>query len=765
MSRILVALISMAPMLASAIDESELLPPEQAFPATAAALGPERIEASWDIAEGYYLYQHRLAVTTTTAGIELGEPVLPPGTEKEDEFFGRVVTYRTRVTAEIPVLKRPAGITPVVLDLGSQGCADVGVCYPPMSQSTVLELPLMAQAKPAQTLPAAAVPAAPASQRLQNLLGGGSNSLGIAGDDLLPPDEAFMPTAESTDGRSIRIKWRIADGYYLYRDKIGLALTEADGVELGTVTTPEGEEKEDEFFGRIQVYYGSAEATAQLQRTQPDATEVVLKAEYQGCADIGVCYPPMEQTIPVLLRAIPAAEAATEAAPNGTAPAQAATTDLDALLGSPQPVAEQDRLAESLAQGGLLTVATFFGLGLLLAFTPCVFPMIPILSGIIVGQGKDITVRRALLLSLIYVLAMALTYTVAGILAGLFGQNLQALFQQTWILVVFAIVFVLLSLSMFGFYELQLPSTLQTRLAAMSNRQQGGNYLGVAIMGFLSALIVGPCVAPPLAGALIYIGQTGDAVLGGLALFALSMGMGAPLLVIGASAGKFLPRAGAWMDAIKAVFGVGLLAVAIVLLERVLPAAVSMVLWGLLMIGSAVYLRAFEAVEGGWSRLWRGLGLALAVYGGLMLVGAAMGGRDTLQPLRGVFGGGAAHQELTFKRIKSSADLDREIAAAVAAGRPVMVDFYADWCVSCKEMEKYTFSDPAVITALSPAVLLQADVTANDAEDQALLARFDLIGPPTILFFGTDGAERPGYRTVGFVPANEFREHVQAAIR
>ena len=761
MSRIFIALIAMAPLFASAIDEAELLPPEVAFPATAAALGPERIEASWDIAEGYYLYQHRLAVTTTTEGVELGEPVLPPGTEKEDEFFGRVVTYRTRVTAEIPVMKRPPGATQVALDLGSQGCADLGVCYPPMSQSVAIELPLIAQAEPAQTLPAQALPAAPASQRLQNLLGGGSENLGIAGDDLLPPDEAFMPMAESTDGRSIRVKWRIADGYYLYRDKMGLTLTEADGVELGPVATPEGEEKEDEFFGRIQVYYGSAEATAPLQRTQADATEVVLKAEYQGCADIGVCYPPMEKTIPVLLRAIGAAEAA----PTSALPTQASERSLDALLGSQQPVAEQDRLARNLAQGGLLTVATFFGLGLLLAFTPCVFPMIPILSGIIVGQGKDITVRRALLLSLIYVLAMALTYTVAGVLAGLFGQNLQALFQQTWILVVFAIVFVLLSLSMFGFYELQLPSALQTRLATLSNRQQGGNYLGVAIMGFLSALIVGPCVAPPLAGALIYIGQTGDAVLGGMALFALSMGMGAPLLVIGASAGKFLPRAGAWMDAIKAVFGVGLLAVAIVLLERVLPPAVSMVLWGLLMIGSAVYLRAFEAVTGGWSRLWRGLGLALAVYGALMLVGAAMGGRDTLQPLRGVFGGSAAHQELIFKRIKSSADLDREIAAAVAAGRPIMVDFYADWCVSCKEMEKYTFSDSAVITTLSPAVLLQADVTANDAEDQALLARFDLIGPPAILFFGSDGAERPGYRTVGFIPANDFREHAQAAIR
>jgi thiol:disulfide interchange protein DsbD len=660
---------------------------------------------------------------------------------------------------EIPIVSRPPGSITLNLELESQGCADLGVCYPPQSQAASLDLPLLAQADPQ-----ALEPTLPASERLQNLLGGGTPSLGIAGDELLPPDEAFFPTAESTDGRSIDVKWRIADGYYLYRDKIGLELSDADGVQISSVETPEGEEKEDEFFGRIQVYYGAAEAVARLDRSQLDPTETMLRVEYQGCADLGVCYPPMEKTIPVLLSGITAAEAA-EATPPPTAPPD--TASADATQPGPPMVAEQDRLAQNLAQGGLLTIGTFFGLGLLLAFTPCVFPMIPILSGIIVGQGEGITVRRALLLSLIYVVAMALTYTVAGVLAGLFGQNLQVLFQQTWILIVFAAVFVLLSLSMFGFYELQFPSSWQSRLSELSNRQESGTYLGVGIMGFLSALIVGPCVAPPLAGALIYIGQTGDAVLGGTALFALSMGMGAPLLVLGASAGKLLPRAGAWMDAVKAVFGVGLLAVAIVLLERVLPVAVSMVLWGLLMIGAAVYMGAFESVGPGWPRLWRGLGLALAAYGVLMLIGAAAGGRDTVQPLRGVLGSGpgAVHQELVFNRIKSSDDLDREIAAANAASRPVMLDFYADWCVSCKEMEKYTFSDPDVMQALSRAVLLQADVTANDADDQALLRRFDLIGPPSILFFGVDGVERTAYRTVGFMRAAAFRAHVEAAIR
>jgi len=354
------------------------------------------------------------------------------------------------------------------------------------------------------------------------------------------------------------------------------------------------------------------------------------------------------------------------------------------------------------------------------------------------------------------------------------GRSLQATFQKPWILGVCAFIFVLLALSMFGLYELQLPSRWQSRLSEASNRQQGGKYTGVAIMGLLSALIVGPCVAPPLAGALIYIGQTGDAVLGGIGLFALAMGMGAPLLLIGASAGKLLPRAGAWMDAIKAVFGVGMLAVAIVLLERIIPPAVAMVLWGTLMITSAIYmgaLRQLPVEATGWSRLWKGLGFTLLVYGALMLVGAAAGGRDTVQPLRGIgfsAGGGAAAQsgELHFRRIKTLADLEREVASASADGRPVMLDFYADWCVSCKELERYTFSDPAVHAALKDFVLLQADVTADDSDDRALLqGHFGLPGPPAIIFYGRDGTERRNYRVVGYMEASEFASHVQQAIQ
>jgi thiol:disulfide interchange protein DsbD len=418
----------------------------------------------------------------------------------------------------------------------------------------------------------------------------------------------------------------------------------------------------------------------------------------------------------------------------------------------------------------LLTLAIFFGAGLLLAFTPCVFPMIPILSGIIVGQGEDITTRKAFYLSLVYVLAMALTYTVVGILVGLSGENIQAWFQNPWIIGSFAIIFVALSFSMFGFYELKMPASIQSKITNMSNSQQGGNIIGVSIMGFLSALIVGPCVTAPLVGALIYIAETGDAVLGGMALFSLSMGMGAPLLVIGASAGKFLPKAGAWMDAVKAVFGVLLLGLAIWLLERVAPAAFTMALWSALIIVSAIYMGAVDSLgdsSNGWKKLWKGLGVLLLIYGIIILLGLASGNRNVFQPLKGLASSSNATSQqaehLTFTQIKGVDGLNAELAKAKKAGKTVMLDFYADWCVSCKEMEHFTFSDPSVLKALRNVVLLQADVTPNDDKDTELYKHFGIIGPPSIMFFGVDGVERKNYRVIGYMKADEFAQHIKRA--
>ncbi|MEJ2528678.1 MAG: protein-disulfide reductase DsbD [Gammaproteobacteria bacterium] len=595
---------------------------------------------------------------------------------------------------------------------------------------------------------------ASSSQSLQRLLEE-SNS-----NDILTPEQAYRFTAQVASGNQLRLKWVIADRTYLYQERLQVKITHSDGVTLGEYQLPPAKIKKDALrpdgsTGDLPVYYHGIELLLPLIRTNTSATSITLQVKYQGCADQGVCYPPQIKSVTLEL---PASDA--------TAAGSVATSSEDA-----QPTSELDGLIATLNGGNYwLIIGIFFLAGLGLALTPCIFPMIPILSGIIIGQGKEITTARAFSISLAYVLAMSAVYTMVGVLAGVFGGNLQATFQNPWILSIFAGVFVLLALSMFGLYDLQLPSALQNKLTEISNRQRGGTLIGAAVMGALSALIVGPCVAPALAAAVLVIGQSGDPILGGTALFAVSIGMGLPLLIFGVSAGKLLPQVGAWMDIVKSVFGVGMLAVAMILLERILPATVSMFLWGTLLVVSAIYMGALHelAIEAsGWQRLWKGLGVTILIYGALMLVGAAAGGGDTVQPLRGIamFEGSASQQQLAFKPIKSERDLERELAAAVAQHKPVMLDFYADWCISCKELERYTFSDPKVIKSLAGFVLLRADVTANDATDQALLhGRFGMPGPPSIMFFDRSGNERKQHRIVGFMSADEFIPHVIKAV-
>ena len=591
----------------------------------------------------------------------------------------------------------------------------------------------------------------PALAAAQGLLGGVSQD-----DEFLHPDEAFQLSAEAHGGGAVALRWLIADGYYLYRHRMG-AKTDAAGVALGELSLPAGKKKTDEFFGEIEAYYNQAELLLPVTR-EPGVDSFELKVSYQGCADAGLCYPPITKTVSVALP------------PVGT-PAPAASS-----AGFPQgpggsTVAEQDRLASLIAGGNLaLVLATFFGFGLLLAFTPCVLPMIPILSGIIAGQGTQATPMRSFMLSLVYVLGMAVTYTIAGAAFAAAGQQAQAFFQQPWIIVLFSLLFVVLALAMFGMFELQLPASLQTRLSAASGRQRAGRFTGTFIMGALSALVVTACVAPPLVAALVVIGQTGDVLRGGLALFSMSLGMGAPLLLVGTAGGKLLPKAGPWMDTIKALFGVTFLGVAVWMLERILPPALTLALWALLAFVAGYYFGGFgrraEAASSG-QRVARGVGLFAMAYGLIMLAGAAAGGSDPLQPLRGVAlaaGGDPADgtAALPFRKITSVADLDRELAAAGAAGQPVMVDFYADWCVSCKEMEKYTFSDGQVRADLGAFVLLKADVTANNADDQALMRRFGIFGPPATAFFSPQVGECRNFRLVGFVAAADFRNHLAA---
>jgi len=586
----------------------------------------------------------------------------------------------------------------------------------------------------------------PGAAGAQGLLGGVSSD-----DEFLPPDEAFRMSAVPDGGDAVAVHWAIAEGYYLYRHRVA-AKTASPGVTVGDVALPDGKKKTDEFFGDVEVYYDQLDAIVPLAR-EPGADGVELKITYQGCADAGLCYPPITKTVVLELPppGTPGLGLAGRAAPGSSAGGAGGGT-----------VAEQDRLAGLIAQGNLfLVMASFFGFGLLLAFTPCVLPMIPILSGIIAGQGTQATAMRSFVLSLTYVLGMALTYTVAGAAFAAAGQQAQAFFQQPWILVSFALLFVVLALAMFGVYELQLPASLQTRLNAASGRQQAGTLAGTFAMGALSALVVTACVAPPLVAALAVISQTGDVARGALALFSLALGMGAPLLLVGVAGGKLLPRAGAWMETVKALFGVMFLGVAVWMLERILPGPLTLALWAMLAFVAGYYFGGFS--EPGRSPLARGVGLFAMVYGVIMLVGSAAGGHDPLQPLRGVslLGGGAAtaeaRVELPFRYVSSVADLDRELDAAVG---PVMLDFYADWCVSCKEMEKYTFSDEGVRADLAGFTLLKADVTANDEDHQALLRRFGIFGPPTTAFFSDAGRECRNFRLVGFVPADDFRQHL-----
>ncbi|MEW8010981.1 MAG: protein-disulfide reductase DsbD [Candidatus Thiodiazotropha sp.] len=755
-------LLVLSSLSMAAWNEEDLLLPDQAFQISGRTDGTEKLLVEWRIADGYYMYRDKIQFDSDTIGIEIGEPKLSQAKIKNDEFFGEVAVYRNKATAEIPIRRMQGSQETLLLKARSQGCADLGICFPPHMQEIRLALEPMTAGKRTAAV----------AEPLFDIGDSASNQLfdNDIEDDLLDPEEAYKLSVTVEDGTHLRLYWSIAEGTYLYHDKVTLSAGENQGIALGQFTLPDPEIKQDTVrpdgtIGEVAVYHDEIDLILPLVRSSAEETEITLNVGYQGCAEIGVCYPPINKQFTLTLPAISEAEANETVSPTGTPPAAF----------SNEPISELDEITETMKGGSvLLIIGLFFLLGLGLAFTPCIFPMIPILSGIIAGHGDKITTQKAFTLSLVYVLAMAITYTIAGVLAGMFGENLQAYFQNPWILSAFALVFVLLALSMFGFYDLQLPSSLQSRLTEVSNRQQGGSLTGVAVMGFLSALIVGPCVAPPLAGALIYIGQTGDALLGGLALFALSMGMGTPVIAIGTSAGKLLPRAGSWMDAVKAVFGVALLAVAIILLERIIPADIAMLLWGILFIVSAIYMGALRNLEieaSGWQKLWKGLGFVFLVYGTLMLVGAAAGGKDTLQPLRGLAiagGSGSAqgHQELQFKRIKSLDDLQREVAFASSQGKPVMLDFYADWCVSCKEMEKYTFSDPQVIDTLANTHLLQADVTANDDIDQALLqGHFGLPGPPAIIFYGSDGRERKNYRLVGFMPAEEFNTHATRAIQ
>ncbi len=568
----------------------------------------------------------------------------------------------------------------------------------------------------------------------------------------LEVEQAFVFGVDQ-QGDQLQLIWTIPDGYYLYRDKIELS----HGNELVEVDRQyaDAELKEDPLFGQVWVYYNQALVDLEF-RSQGQISDHELTVTYQGCWEGGICYPPV--TKKVSLAQIT----------NGPVQAAATTTPVSPAVDTNTvnvALSEQDQFASMLQSSNLLlTLGAFFVAGMALALTPCVFPMIPILSSIIAGQGHRVTSGQGVFLSLVYVLSVSVTYTLAGVVAGLFGENLQAAFQNVWIIGFFSFIFVLLSLSMFGFYDLQLPNSWQSKLNSMSNSQKGGTVIGVAVMGLLSALIVGPCMAAPLAGALIYIGQTGDPVLGGAALFFLSLGMGVPLLIVGASAGKLLPKAGAWMDSVKAGFGVMLLLLAVWMLDRIIADSVALILYAVILLVAAVHMKALDRLKegaSGWSFFWKGIGVVLLLYGSTLFIGGLSGGKSLLQPLQGIAAGSpTAQSKLNFTTVTSKAELDALLQQAQRLSQPVLLDFYADWCISCIELDHVTFADSAVQQSLAGFMRIKVDVTANDADAKQLNKAYSVIGPPALIFYDKVGELQPSMTLIGVIEPERFVRHV-----
>jgi len=769
---------------AAAQAEDEFLRPDQAFAISAHAVGSDKVRVTWQIADGYYLYQSKFRFSAENPQITFGEPELPQAITKNDPIFGEVQIYREQISIDVPFANAPRDADVMTLKARSQGCADKGICYPPHTQTILVAL------SPRADAPAAVDPTAVSELAAEGSASGASSDdamadepggdplaelsalgdelgLGDMEDDILPPEQAFQVAAESLDGNTLTVRWSIAEGTYLYQDKLKVELA-GDGIRLGQYQLPEPDIKKDSIkpdgsIGDVPVYHNEAVLQIPLLRDNTGATEIEVLTGYQGCADRGICYPPQKTTLKVALPAGSGASGVAEAPVAAPAPVAAAAP-------SDVPFNEQDQLLSDLqAASPLFGLLLALGFGVLVAFTACMYPMIPILSSLIMGQGEKITAFRSFSLSLAYTQGIALTFGVLGAAMGLLGEgiNIQSALQTPWVLVPSAILFVALAMSMFGFYQIQMPSAIQSRLHEMSNQQQGGSLIGVGLMGVLSALIVGPCGGPVLLAVLAFAAQSQDMLLGFAIMWVFGTGMGLPLLVMGSGGGALLPKAGTWMDTVKATGGIIMLALAISFLERLAPTYISytviMLLWGTLLIVAAVYMGALRNLPdeaSGWFKLWKGLGLVLLIYGAAFIIGVAAGSKDTNQPLQGIVVGGghgaAAEQHAAFTRVKTIDDLNREVAAAAAAGKPVMLDFYADWCTYCKTMEKEIFPHPTVVAALSDFVLLQADITRQDDDDKALSKHLDMPAPPALYFWNKQGEELRSHRLIGNVTAEQL---------
>ena len=745
--------------------DDELLPADEAF-AFSAVTNAAGIDAKWAIADGYYMYRDKLSFTLADSA---GNPIdieynFPPSKTKEDPAFGNVEVYVKHVDFSIPLNNAAKEL---VLTVKGQGCNEpIGVCYPPITHELPLTLaaadsgPTNPLVDPAPQMNTTADAMADDSgalgsiDELRNLLGGE-----IAEDELLPADEAFKVSAIS-DRDGINLRFDVADGYYLYQNKLKFSSTSHA---LASPVLPEGELKQDEYFGEVVVYKHQFDALLKLAQANGDKT-LLLDAQYQGCAEFGVCYPPQKKSFELSIpELISSASAQSVLSDTDTPPADNAPTS--SVVGA-------DSSDDTSSKALWWVLLTAFAAGIGLTFTPCVLPLIPILSSVIAGQGEKVTKSKAASLAAVYVLGTAVTYAAIGAVAGASGDQLQAYFQNAWAIGIMAGIFVLMSLSMFGLYEIQVPSFIQSRMTEKTQGIKGGSMPMVFSLGMISALIVGACVSPVLISFLSIAIAKGSASLGALIMFAMALGMGIPLILIGMGAGHLIPKAGAWMDKVKYVFGVMLLAVAIYLLS-VLPGVPVLYLWAALLIIVAIYLGATQSlpeVSSGWTKLFKGVGTVSLIWGVLALVGALYGQRDILHPLPKRLltaastqqGEAAGVSEHLFTRVNNVAELELHFADARQTGKSIMIDYYADWCVECLKMEDTTFSDVAVRETLSnDFIALQIDVTdPNDEQRKALKKRFGVFGPPAVLFFDSQGNQLKDKSFYGYKKVDQFLAHI-----
>ena len=729
-----------------ALSEEDLLPPDQAFSVNARALDANTVEVEWTAADGYYMYNDKFNFKSETAGIELGEVTLPPGKKKfgvrPDGTEGELEVYRNKLAIKVPLI-RSGDANSLNITVGAQGCADLGVCYPPAKHTILLNLPSAA--------------AAPTSgiQRLSSL---GDSLLGGGQREFLAPDEAFAYDVKMDQNGNIVANWTIAEGYYLYKDKFNFK-TDTTGVQLGKINMPEGKLHHgilpDGTEGDVEVYLNSLTITIPVDNA-PAAGTLAFTAKFQGCADAGICYPPMTKKTDLVISNAIAAKSTTPAtgstANNGT---------------------------DSADNNYLWYVLVAFAVGLGLTFTPCVLPMIPILSSIIVGQSQNgqISKFKGGMLAASYVFGTSVIYTAAGVVAGESGGQLQAYFQNPWLIGAVSVILLLLALSMFGLFTIQMPAAIQSRMQTKSSGLKGGSMFGVFLMGVLSSMIVGACASPILLSVLLVAIESQDPILGGLIMFSMSWGMGVVLIAIGIGAGALIPKAGTWMDNVKYFFGVLLIGVAIYILT-VLPAVPVLLLWGIFFIVLAIYLGATQSLPeeaSGWRVFWKGIGTVLLIWGVLSLLGGMQGNRDITQPVDfnklsvggvstdAMHAADVAHAK--FIQVKSEADLDRELAKAKATGKPVVIDFFATWCTDCLRMEKTTFANADVISLMNKYVAIQIDVTdPSDPNTSAVQKRLGVYGPPALLFFDKQGQRIKDMDFYGYKNAEEFAMHIKQAL-